>query len=1108
MIDTTAGEANQIYMSFDLGATYTDVSNYVKWDTVEITTRAYNDSYKMAQSQASFTLIYEEGLYNALRACETDVYLHIRHSISELKYDASLGFTTLGAKTLGAYQTQSGEYAMFTGHAPSTVSRTYNGIMDNTMIQIDAVDFSDLLEVPCGDVLYRWTPSTPYQICNPANIAYSILHQLASIAGFSTASVDNSLSILYPPNGAPADTLFAITPPQEDSNVIDVLDVLLHEYGYALSINEYGLLTAIPWIRSVSEPIYHAFSDADMMETEESGSPKQYVGVELTYFPLAEGVMTNGDRRIQLFKDSELPYGSDSDFLGYVIYPGETYPPLTNVDDVNNPGNKTIVYQEYDDTAIRYFTDKTKPANNMEVYRDKVESDFSSMVATWNHVLDFGADAGVVVDGTPQFLNKKARIVFRNTTAEIKDIMYFVIKGEVLYKASERTAKSIDSGKKSFKATATYIFNEDKANEYVKAMASQYANNNYTYTFNCQDRYLVGTLVTISFDTEPMLVEGIIVERKYIQSQYTWEYTVRKHSRAETALKATPVVVPSIPYSPYVGRYRGTGLGAIPIMMDGDWFLATSTFTQGTVFTKGSIYLKTNGTPSFQVVTEDKYVTEAQSDLLALNAVMVANAEPPIPEAENFINNLTTNNLSVRSSKTGGGSVEMLKESAIGMKITSDGVTNVFRAYTGDNGGFNTGDVITGDVAGKTKFSVGSGIVWDERNNKLIISGKMDFQGMYRSRPIECSPKDYNNRYIISASGYNNESTSLTHIGNWMNLYVDLLNSKATMVMCYTNNQQGSLNYEVRVRTPNSIPALAGYTSEQRKPASMSYFNSDLEELKQYSGQFAFLTKNNSTGINKVRVFSLEVGDSDINYSTGVITDYDILTEVSSLYPFTYIGNPMAVFYVTSSINYNKYICTIQEDGSIYYYPGNTPTLIGQLPSNYYPLTYRNYQIKQIDPVTLLLHWVEGGIGNGTGYLCLRIDSIETATMGVDSITVTPINTFSVAGDDVGPSVYDYSSDFTSIGDTIIAVGIGANIDGICPLQFNGNNFRVNTPTVYRELSSPSINRFSLVTAINGDSILTKRFLASGPPSYDVFIAYRILATPGVPWSVGRPNIQ
>lgn len=720
------GEANQIYMSFDKGVTYIDISNFVKWDTVEITTRAFNDSYKLAQSQANFTLIYEPDLYSAIRACTHDLYIHIRHSISDRVFDATLGFTTLGSKSLGSYQVFPGEYSMFSGHAPSTISRSYNGIMDNTMMQVDARDFSDLLQEPCGDVLYRWTPATPYQLYNPANIPYSIIHQLVAQANVDLAYVDNSVSLLYPPNGAPVDTIFAVTPPNEDSTVLDVLDVLFHEYGYALSCNEYGKFTIIPWIRSPSEPIAHAFNDMDMMETKEDASPREYNGVKLKYYPLAEGVMTNGSKAIQLFKDSELPYGSDSAFLGYVIYPGFTYPPLSNVDDPNNPGNKTVVYQEYTDSAIRYFTDKQKPADNMTVYRDNVTSDFTSMVATWDHVIDFGADADITIDGVPEFYNKKARIVLKNNGATPKDLFYLVIKGNVLYKASEREAKSADIGKNPYEYTATYIYDEAKANIYAKAMASQLASNNYVYSFMCEDRKIVGSLVTVTFDAEPLTVEGIITERKYIQSEFKWEYIVRRCNRAETSLISAPVKVPSLAYQPYTGRYRGTGLGATPIMMEGDWFLATSTFTQGMEFTKGSVYLKTNGVPPYEVVTEEKYITPAQSDLLALNAIMVANSEPPIPEAENFINNLTTNNLSVRSSKTGGGSVEMLKESAIGLKVTSDGTTNVLRAYTEDSGSFGKGDVVIGALSGPDDVS-NQGTMWDESAKKFRIKGQMDF---------------------------------------------------------------------------------------------------------------------------------------------------------------------------------------------------------------------------------------------------------------------------------------------------------------------------------------------------------------------------------------------
>jgi hypothetical protein len=177
------------------------------------------------------------------------------------------------------------------------------------------------------------------------------------------------------------------------------------------------------------------------------------------------------------------------------------------------------------------------------------------------------------------------------------------------------------------------------------------------------------------------------------------------------------------------------------------------------VFTKGSVYLKTNGVPAFEVVTEQKYIAPAQSDILALNAVMVANEEPPIPEAENFINNLTTNNLSVRSSKTGGGSVEMLKESAIGLKVTSDGTTNVFRAYTGASGVFRKGDVVLGNIDNKDVGGIGTGIIWDDFSKTLRIRGDATIDGgfAYNVRQITslgASLDPFTPKSIVSTDRY------------------------------------------------------------------------------------------------------------------------------------------------------------------------------------------------------------------------------------------------------------------------------------------------------------------------------------------------------------------
>lgn len=166
-------------------------------------------------------------------------------------------------------------------------------------------------------------------------------------------------------------------------------------------------------------------------------------------------------------------------------------------------------------------------------------------------------------------------------------------------------------------------------------------------------------------------------------------------------------------------------------MQDGDWFLYGGETTAE--YTKGKLYRQVNG-----VVVEDTdptHIAAAMADLLAMNGTGVY-----IPSAQNFIENLTTNNLSVRSSTAGGGIVEMLKEAEIGLKISSEQLngaglpgTEVLRAYTDNSGNFNVGDVVVGKYKGSPYFDSDSGIYWDDAQNTIQITGRLRGSTSYRT---------------------------------------------------------------------------------------------------------------------------------------------------------------------------------------------------------------------------------------------------------------------------------------------------------------------------------------------------------------------------------------
>lgn len=118
--------------------------------------------------------------------------------------------------------------------------------------------------------------------------------------------------------------------------------------------------------------------------------------------------------------------------------------------------------------------------------------------------------------------------------------------------------------------------------------------------------------------------------------------------------------------------------------------------------------------------TDPMHTTAALKDALNLSQT-----EADVPLATEYIGALEGNNLSIRSYKTGGGFVEMLKQAAIGMRV-NDGTNNVVRAYVDDDSPFGRGDFVIGNL---TSTTAGSGMIWDQSAGLLRILGNAEFMG-------------------------------------------------------------------------------------------------------------------------------------------------------------------------------------------------------------------------------------------------------------------------------------------------------------------------------------------------------------------------------------------
>ena len=544
----------KVYFDFQTGDGFEDVTDFVKYDDFTYSLRAGSDNFHYAQNTANLSIIYDATLYNKIRTNTKDIKVRIVDSTNAVLTTEEWEYLITED---GFYlATEAGFFApVFYGHIAPTKSHSYNGIINNTILKLEAIDDGDYLDKEVGDLCYRY-----YAIMNPLDKDHSIVHQLAYRAGYTDLQVDDSVFITT--------VLNAFAPPSTSDKIKDLLDALLFEYGYTLNLNTRGQISPVKWMHTDGD-VSFTFDESNIIdELDVTDNLKEYDGAEVVYYELGEGVTTSGQTDILLYRDGDLPYASDGSFLGYAVLSGYTYPPLTNVVD-ETTGEPTIVYQKYEDTAIKYWTNKAI-TEKLDYNYKAFTSDFSSIVATSGWYLNYKVDDGVELVRA-EFENTQARIVFSGFNNDANLLYYCNVYGKVLYKTSERTSTIVTiSGSEDLdEYVSTFIFEKEYADRLCKFLALQHATENLEIELESEESVPMGSLVQVTADdgTDELCY---VFECKYIEKTGRYSYVLRSYMYGDV------VTLPALTGQTASSPSRASGVTASPVVTNTAAVVATS----------------------------------------------------------------------------------------------------------------------------------------------------------------------------------------------------------------------------------------------------------------------------------------------------------------------------------------------------------------------------------------------------------------------------------------------------------------------------------------------------------------------------------------------------
>lgn len=510
----------KVYADFQDGNGYIDISDYTR-DTLVISIHGFNDSYKAAQNECSFDVTYSNTIYPLFRNATKDILIKVVDVQEDSLLLTESQEPILTESHIEIAVSSGMAIPIFTGHVPLTHARKYNGLLNNTILSYTAEDNISYFNVEVGDVVF-----TNCKVYDAADTDNSIVHKLAAIAGWDVTKSTQEYKI--------STVLPKFAPNSETDYVKDIIDTLLHEYGYVFNLDADNNIAPVLWNVSSDSVSGYIFNEDNILkEVSVTDSVQQYDGAKVTYYELGTA------DKVRLYTDENCSYNSDGTFTGYALIPGYTYPPATNTIDPTT-GTNQIVYQEYTDDAITYKTNYAVVADSGYNYSG-FKSDFSAIVATANHFVDREYDPGMTVE-LESFGNKKCRLIYKNPTSSAIKLYYNNVYGSVWYKSSERTIKVdlVTKPSKRFTYTMNYVFDKTIAESYTKARISQYQEGATTYEFPAEVQRQIGSVCTMSLNDGTNQL-AIIRDRVWDEKTQLYTYRCRACSVNHSALTAQGV---------------------------------------------------------------------------------------------------------------------------------------------------------------------------------------------------------------------------------------------------------------------------------------------------------------------------------------------------------------------------------------------------------------------------------------------------------------------------------------------------------------------------------------------------------------------------------------
>lgn len=439
------------HVKFESDATYTEITELVKFDSVKFSTSLCNDKFKFSQDTVKAQTIYDKTTNDKFFSATKYLPCYVTYDLQDEQMYGYSGRNNYGFLSPGR---------IFTGAIYPNTKETLRDYPTEG-VSFEIVDNAYTIDKDCEAFSYPQLLSHTWKVFDPSDKTWSLIHQLLYKAG-----VDDSM---ISPVGSITKIVEHISKEAEEDTYLKIINELLYEHHHVAYFDGNGIFCIYDWAHA-NIVIDDIITEADILDAggvERERNIIDYDGYKAIYKSLST-------------KERALVYREDIDEDGKLLLEGGYFPVDGAIKDI---------YQSF---TNKYLSEDAKILN------------------TFNHVLETTKDNGIVIQ-SELYESTQAKVLLKNLLTEDQRLFQLDIRADVIYEDGEEeftvpsTAKKLDKD-----ITFNYIFNELDAKEFANSLYNNtIKNGSYIYTFLSTNNYSIGrkyNIITRDYDKNVLVI--------------------------------------------------------------------------------------------------------------------------------------------------------------------------------------------------------------------------------------------------------------------------------------------------------------------------------------------------------------------------------------------------------------------------------------------------------------------------------------------------------------------------------------------------------------------------------------------------------------------------